>query len=533
MKILLCLLLILNACSFKSKTDNQKLKGHEELYSEPEAKVEKLDKEERRIVIAATNDLQGNYNPPAISFTDSSNKGEQAIQIGGEEVISQYFQILRDTYKDIVLVDSGNIFASSGALDSVRNFYRKNKYDAVTVGLRDFNLKVPNGTNVKMFEEFAKTSQVPLLLSNLYELKTARVVEWEGVKSYVTKDINGVKVGIIGLVPDDIVEQTPVNNRVGLFVENMLQATLRHARLLRSLGADMIVVITHQSITCGIEQAEEAKLPVSKVNFDPQKESACNLKSPLGVFLERLPPQLVDVVIGGRNEHKMANYINGTLVLGAEGDGKSFSFAEFVVNTKTKKVIPEKSVVHQPVRFCHEFFKETQDCYYEDSSVDHKKRVPAKFLDKDIVPSVNMGTATGKKKVSSDKVSRILKRMGADISYSPIASGETQLFMLPMAGKDLITQLERDYNEGKDAHWLPHPFRVEGEKLHLSIGKTEIDPKKTYKVLMDLESIQKHKRLVKLIHQEKAEAFTELSWSNADTINDRMPSSRHIELSDL
>lgn len=533
MKFVLCLFLVLNACSFKNKANNQKLKGHEELYSEPESKISKLDSSERRVVIAATNDLHGNFNPPPITFEDDENKQDQSIQIGGEEVITQYLGILRDTYKDVVLVDSGDIFSKSESLNEVRNFYQKNKYDALTVGLRDFNLKVPSGNNAQMFQEFAKSSKVPLLLGNLYELKTARVVEWEGVKSHLLKEVNGIKVGLIGIIPDDIVEQTPVNNRVGLFVENMLQATLRHARLLRSLGADVVVVMTHQSINCGKELAEEAKLPVSKVNFDPQRESVCNLKSPLGIYLERLPPQLVDVVIAGRNEHKVANYVNGTLVMAGHADGKSFSYVEFVVDTKTRKIVKEKTNVHQPVMFCHEFFKETEDCYYEDPSVNHKKRVPAKFLGKDIVPSVTMGTAYGNHEIKIDKIVSILRKHQADISYLPATHGETQLIVLPVKGKDLLGYLEKDFNRGRKDQWLPDPFVQKSQELHLVIDNKDIDTSRTYNVLTDLESLQKHKQMVKMIHHEEARPLQQISWSNADEVSDRMPSSHHIELSGL
>src|SRR5690606_23644073 len=181
--------------------------------------------------------------------------------------MKNYFSILREYYKNVVLVDSGDLLADANSGKTVNDFYSFLNYDAMTIGLRDFNIKVPEsiGSSANLFKNFAKVGKVPLLVSNLYELKTARVVEWEGTKPYIIKEVNGVKVGILGLIPDDIVGQTPVNNRVGLFVENMLQSTLRHARLLRSLGAEVIVVITHQGIDFASELAHKSKLPLMKV----------------------------------------------------------------------------------------------------------------------------------------------------------------------------------------------------------------------------------------------------------------------------
>ena len=524
------MVLVLAACSFKkSQLENQTLKGHQELYSEPEEpKLQKLEADEKRVVIASTNDIHGNYDADTITFEDDANKKDLKIRIGGKDIIKSHFKILRETYKNVVLVDSGDIFSKANDLESVKNFYAENDYDALTVGLRDFNLKVSSDvtSNAELFQKFSKTSKVPVLLTNLYELKTARVIEWEGTKSHIIKETNGVKVGIIGLIPDDIVAQTPVNNRVGLFVENMLQSTLRHARLLRSLGADVIVVLTHQGIDCVSELASETKLPAKKVNFEPQREKVCDLKNGLGEYLERLPPQLVDVVIGGRNNLKMANFVNGTLVMGSFPDGRSFSHAEFVVNTKSKKIVPEKTVVHQPVYFCQEFFKETNDCFHEDESINHKLRVPTTFLGKPVVTSEvalieRIDTISPTKPVS---ISKSLVQFKADLSYVPESSGETQLFVMAISGRELVRILEEDYNHDRKDHWQPSPFLLKDEELTISIAGMDLDLKKNYRVLTDLESIQKHRSLIKQVGSYEAEALMNHSWTSLeeDTVSSQL-----------
>lgn len=520
MKLFFAVVLVaLASCSFqKSQIENQTLKGHEELYSEPsEPRMKGLDEFEKRIVIASTNDIHGNYNPETYEISDKQNK-KQTIQIGGQDVMESYYKILRETYKNIVLVDAGDIFSDAEHISATEKFYENLNYDAVTVGLRDFNLKVPSklGSNTKLFQDFSKSSKVPLLLSNLYELKTARTVEWEGTKPYIIKDFDGVKVGIIGLIPDDIVAQTPVNNRVGLFVENMLQSTLRHARLLRSLGADLIVVLTHQGIDCATEIAEKNKLPLSKVNFEPNKSDVCQMKNVLGEYLERLPHQLVDVVVGGRNHLKMANFVNDTLVLGGFDEGKGFNYAEFVINTKTKKIEPSKTVVHQPVMFCHEFFKETNDCYYEDSSVDHKLRIPAKFLGKQI--DISKSTASTENKTNySHSLKEIQKKLSfhkADLSYAPETSGKTQLVVMTITGRDLVKILEKEYNSGHKDRWLPSPYLLKNEELTISISGLDLELQKEYRILTDLESAQKHKQLVKRVNRYESEAIMTASWSS-------------------
>lgn len=522
MKFLLISLIILGSCSFKKTgIENQTLKGHDELYSRPNApKITELEKGQKRIVIAATNDIQGNFRPEALPVQGKS-ESPAYIKVGGVDVINNYFKILKETYKNVLLVDSGNVLNDADGLKLVSDFYDLLDYDAITIGLRDFNLKVPEslGNSTGLLKKFSETSKTPLVLSNLYDLKTSRVVEWKGSKPYMVKDINGIKVGILGLIPDDIVGQTPINNRVGFFVENMLQSTLRHARLLRSMGAEVVVALTNQGLDCVSELALKTKLPEMKVNFEPNQNGICDLKSPMGQFLERLPPGLVDVVVGGRVNKKTANFVNGTLVLSSFEEGKSFSFAEFVIDSKTKKVIPTKTLVHQPVMFCHEFFNATRDCYPDDASIDHSKRIPATFLGHTIERDLSLekkfpGLSTDKNltQIKMKDLEKALTSFNADITYIRETTGMTQLMVVNVSGKDLAQILDEDFNRAHRKNWRPSPFTVKNEQLILKMKNEEFDFDKKYRILTDLESIQKHHRLFQEIASIHSESLANHSW---------------------
>jgi 2',3'-cyclic-nucleotide 2'-phosphodiesterase (5'-nucleotidase family) len=460
-------------------------------------KLHHLASDEKRIIIASTNDLHGHYSPLKIIFKDKHQEEEQSTLVGGKSVISHYFEILRKNHKNVLLVDSGNIFADGMESQSVKEFYENNHYDAITVGLRDFNIKIPPliKGNAKFFEKFSKDLKVPVLISNLYDLKTARTVEWKGTSSHIMKELDGIKIGIIGLIPDDVVAKTPVDNRLGLYVEDMLLSTMKHARLLRSLGAHIIITLTNQGIDCNSMQAESNHLPVSKVNFDPNQNKFCDLDSPLGLYLKRLPPNLVDVVIGGRTNQKIANYVNGVLVMAGYEDGKSFNYAEFVIDSVTKKINFQKSVVHQPIYFCSEFFKETNDCFTEDQSINHKSREPAYFLGEKISTNKEL---TYQKEISRPQMKEITKNLttfNADLSFVSESSRDTQLMIVKLSGGELAKILEEDYNQNKIKEWQPNPFILRNNELRMMISGNEIMQNKTYKILGDLESLQKHKDL--------------------------------------
>jgi hypothetical protein len=512
----LAMLVIIAGCSFKKNPlSNQTKQGHYELYSEPGETKTETDENIKRIVIASTNDLEGQLSPTTNTFRDSFNDFEQSIQIGGADALSAYFEILRSKYQNVVLVDAGDIFSTKVTLSELQQFYTKNQYDAVTFGLNDFNLKLPEGINstTQLFRDYAQNSTTPILLSNLFELKTARVVEWKGTLPYTLKEVDGMKVGIIGLIPDDIATLTPVNNRIALYVESMLQSTLRQARLLRSLGADLIVVISHQGISCGHEMAQESKLPIMKVNFEPQKSNVCDLSSPLGNYLKRLPPHLVDVVVGGRNHEKMANFVNETLVLGSFEKGRSLNYVEFFVDTKNKKLLRNKTIVHQPVFICREFFKESNDCFSEDESVDHKKRIPAKFLGTEIKLEQIKDEAPQTSLKSVD-VSQAIADTQSDIAFIPSLISSSQLIVLQMTGGEVIKLLEEAYNNHTSDHWFPSPFQKNGNHLQILINGEQVQHLSHYSVLTDLESARRHRTLTKAIDLSTNRTHANLAWSS-------------------
>jgi hypothetical protein len=490
--LLISLAALLGSCSFKGSQHNQTLKGHDQLYSEPEAPSEvSLQKNVHRIVIAATNDMHGAYREQNLAVED---KKPQTIAVGGIGTISSYFSILRKQYGDVLLVDSGDLLPGENQnLDETRTYYKAMAYDALTFGLNDFNRKLSSGsaTSADVFKQFSKTAPAPVLLSNLFDLKTSRVIEWAGTKPYLLKEVGGVKVGIIGALADDVVTLTPIDNRVGLYVESMLQNTLRYSRLLRSLGAEVILVMTHQGLDCSSTLSEELKLPLAKVNFDPKKAEVCDLKSPLGQFLERLPRGLVDVVASGRNHQKVANFVNGILVMSTEGEGRSFNYVEVFIDKTAKRVLTEKTVVHQPVMFCKEFFKQTNDCWTGDSFVDHKERIPATFLGEKIEANTKWDAEFPPlAPVTSLKLDESLHLFGADIAYAPMTANRSQLAVVEMKGSELIDLLEEDFNGKTSQNWKPSPYIQDADTLTLSINGAAVEGAKTYRILADLEGLR-------------------------------------------
>lgn len=513
MKKVLLLALILGGCSFKNKgLNNQVSEGHKELYTYPEAPSIEKPEEFIRLSVASFNDLEAQIQPLEIKFKDKKNKEEESIKIGGKEVITQYINILRANSKNTLLLDAGDIFSPHTPTKDIIDFYEDLKFDAITFGMSDFNIKLPEEfkNTPDYLKHFAASTKTPLILSNLYDLKTARHIEWPGSRPYVLKTVGDIKVGIIGLIPDDIVGKTTVDNRLGLFVENMLQSTLRQARLLKSLGANIVVVMTHQSLNCGLNIARQQNLPLEKVNFEPRNPEICDLTSVLGEFVNRLPPNLVDVVIGGRSEQKVANYVNDTLVMSGFAKGVSFNLADFYFNKKTKELIPQKTQVFQPVMTCHEFFKETNDCYYKDESVNHAHRVPAKFFDVEITLPKQQVAA----KTTQIDYFKAINELGFHLVFHPKKRGVTKLAKLEIKGSELAKLLEEGFNTNHKTSWHPNPYLYHQNVLTLNLAGEKVQPEKSYWIGIDLESFYNTPIFAYYTKNQNFITFAHKSWND-------------------
>jgi|GEM_PF-6959959 len=394
MKYLLISLLALG-CSF-GKKNNEKSEGHHRLYSSPrEDDLSKLATTERRLILISTNDLKGQLEAQQERSEDTHSPEKTLISVGGADIMARYMEILRAQYPEqVLLVDAGNALSgtlvsrSSGAKALVEMFARL-KYDAVALSANDLaagpSMKAslsPTGWMPSLF----KTQKTPVLLSNLLDLKTTRPVDWGKTTPQLLKEINDVKVGFIGLLPDDLPAKLDASVLNGLYVEPAMQAFLKQSRSLRLKGAEVIVLVMHGGVKCGVERAQSKNLPLAKVNFDPREPKVCDNDGALAKFVNELPSGSVDAVITGGGPGKVANFINGIPVMQAFGQGTSFARVDLVWDIEKKALNAEKTMVHQPVRLCHRFFKETEDCFTEDNSVDHRQLVPARYLDKGIFP---------------------------------------------------------------------------------------------------------------------------------------------------
>jgi 2',3'-cyclic-nucleotide 2'-phosphodiesterase (5'-nucleotidase family) len=339
-------------------------KNEYQLYSLPNDISTKEKNPYKRVVLVATHDVNGTLNE-------------------NYQILNQYFDILRKKFpKQTLFVDSGNFSGTNyNELEKAFFYYQYLGYQAITFGENEWNIKFPNQKSYESnMTALVKKHNIPLVLSNIYDLKTTSHIKWDQVEQTKLIQINGLKVGIIGLINPEISKNVDEQNTVGLFFQPMLSATIEAARSLRRRGADIVVLLMHSTLDCTTLASKAQKLNYQKVNFNPQDETVCNPLSTTYKTLHQLPPHLVDAVVGAGKWSKVTNFIAGIPMIQNFGGGKYFSFLELYYNTESKRVDQNKTVMHQPVKLCHYFLKDTEDCFSDKMPENNLDLVPAQFL---------------------------------------------------------------------------------------------------------------------------------------------------------
>lgn len=201
--------------------------------------VSLTDAREVPITILSTTDLHGTILP-ATDYEGNHDRG------GIARVATKIAEIRKQT-PSALLIDSGDTIQGTAVsfLDKGRVIVRllnHLKYDAWTLGNHEFDW----GT-ATLAACLAK-AEVPVLAGNLKAVSTEAKKQFGMVKPFVIKEVDGVKVAIIGLTTPGIPNWSRPHLIPGLEFEQSKDALARIIPQVKAAGADVIVLAVHQGI---------------------------------------------------------------------------------------------------------------------------------------------------------------------------------------------------------------------------------------------------------------------------------------------
>jgi 2',3'-cyclic-nucleotide 2'-phosphodiesterase (5'-nucleotidase family) len=384
------------ACTYNPKK-NERPEGHKRLYSHPQKPhLEKLSPTEKRVVLMVTAGLKGSFEAQQKVAKDEYSPASLIYPLGGAPVFSSYLKKVREIWgPKLVLIDSGGFMSDSSIMKISKgkiafDFFEYHQYDFVTLSHEDIFYSREINPQLSHFKDWVNqiflNNTVNIVNTSLLDLKKNVSFEDRHFKGTFLKDIEGLKVGFIGLTLGKGWEKISPDYLTGFYFQSDVAAIVRGVQLLRQTGAQMIVAVGHEGIDCSSKIAEQKKLPLNKVNFDPLDSSPCQTENGLGQLLHILPPGTIDVMVTG-GKGKVANFINNIPVIAPFEEGSSFSLIDLVWDSRERKLNTKKTFPYQPIFVCHKFFAETEDCYGDDASVDHRKLIPVEFFGAPLEPT--------------------------------------------------------------------------------------------------------------------------------------------------
>jgi 2',3'-cyclic-nucleotide 2'-phosphodiesterase/3'-nucleotidase len=249
------------------------------------------------VVILSTTDMHGHIFPIDYYTNKYDNVG-----------IAKVATLIRQARKDdpdLLLVDSGDTIQGT-PLEYLHN-KRNNtppdpmmltmnalKYDAMAVGNHEYNF------GLKVLEKARSEAKFPFLSANTYETG-AKGTAATHYQPYLVKEVQGVKIGILGLTTPGIPYWENVPNYAGLEFHETVSEAKKWVPVLRDKEqVDVVVIAMHM----GIE--EDLRTGIPNPSTVPNENAA--------VTIARQVPG-VDVILMGHTHREVGDlFVNGVLL---------------------------------------------------------------------------------------------------------------------------------------------------------------------------------------------------------------------------
>lgn len=283
-----------------------------------------------RLSIIGTNDVHG------VLATEPGR--------GGLAGLSGYVNALRAARANdggaVLLIDAGDMW--QGTLESnlnegaaVVDAYNAMNYSAAAMGNHEFDFgpEGPLSTPASDADDprgnlraRARQMEFPLLAANLIEQSTGALLDWDNVSPSVIVDVQGIKIGIIGVMTERALVTTIASNVVGLEIEPLLVSVSREASALRENGAQLLIVSAHAGGRC-------------EAFDDPYDLSSCDSDGEIMRLASSLPAGLVDHIVAGHTHERIAHFVNGISITSGIARTVTFGRVDLVVDRTSGQIL--------------------------------------------------------------------------------------------------------------------------------------------------------------------------------------------------
>lgn len=239
----------------------------------------------------------------------------------------------------VLVVDAGDMFQGTvesnlGEGDIIVDAYREIDVAAVAIGNHEFDYgpvgpattpASPDDDPRGALRARALQAPFPFLLANVTD-SAGNALDWANVRPSTLVQLDGVRVGLVGVTTMSTPTTTIAANVAGLTVTPLADAIIREAAALRRRGATVVIALAHAGSEC-------------ESLADPNDLSSCDQTGEVFELARSLPEGTVDLIVGGHTHHGLAKVVHGIPIIQATPFGRAFARADLVVDRATGRVL--------------------------------------------------------------------------------------------------------------------------------------------------------------------------------------------------
>ena len=296
-----------------------------------------LSSQEKIVIhLLATNDIHGTIAEDKAYWLNQ----EYPPDLIGAAGFSKYIKELRmealENDEGILIVDGGNFFQGTpiGMFDNGKTmveWFNYIGYDALSPGRYDFisgtsNLNdLINLANFPFLGANLKCNECPLISQNF--------------KPYIIQDVQGIKIGILGIINSKIHELVLSENLQGVNILNEKPTLEKWIPIVKQQGAEIIIVLTSSSIPWDREEVYEDF--ISKLETNNSDSLSLNAIE-MGYFA-----QGADIIVSGGESkgYRTLWYDPYSHVYSVQNYGNSFSHLLLSIDNEFHSLTDVKTAI--------------------------------------------------------------------------------------------------------------------------------------------------------------------------------------------
>ena len=306
------------------------------------------------IPIIHTNDIHGSFYPKKVLLPNG-----KTYKIGGLEYLAKYINIMSKIWGNRLLYfDSGDQF--QGGIEGyisrgkiIMDYFNEIGVQKSVIGNHEFDY------GMEFLKKYMNLSKFDWIIDNIKNKTSGQYITFPHQKKSTIIEIEGIKIGIIGLAT----VETPSSTKTripDLEFEDYKKIIEDESAKLKNDGAAAVIVLAHVGVYCRNDK-NEVKLKY-KLRDKLTAQGDCNKNDEAYILLNKLNSNIIDLFLAGHRHDIVHNWINNIPVSANGRNGKYTQIIYLPFHRDTHKLINDKIVIEGPIPICEKLFEKKQIC---------------------------------------------------------------------------------------------------------------------------------------------------------------------------